>query len=503
MCCGGTALLRKNWMVSVGGTEKSLLRLVDLVSAVGGEVIGTEQSIHNFSFYSVATDSRNVTSGSLFVPLVGEFQDGHHYIPAALEKGASAVFADFKHRDFIQQTVEAVAADKNAVIILVENTLYALQHAAAAYVAQFRNLIKIGVTGSNGKTTTKELLKSVISQKYRVVATEGNYNSETGLPLSVFKINSEHEVGIFEMGMNRVDEIGELSRVLCPQYAIITNIGTAHVGILGSQDNIAAEKKKIFSQFTQDGRGFVPENDTYVTYLKQVPQGSVQSFGKTTTPGVSNIENLGLAGTRFVLSGVPVTLPLAGEYNFSNALGVVSLALELGISPEQIKTGLESIQPMTGRSNILKGRFTVVEDCYNANAESMGESIKFYGSISMPQNAKKVLVLGDMFELGDQSAEIHERMVSLAWNSGAQVLILLGESFCDAAEVVLCKMPASEDSPVVLLERSSDDKEISGIAARLCKMMSDGDLVLIKGSRGMHLERIATPLISSAEKGAV
>lgn len=483
-------------MVSVGGTAEQLLSLEAVLSATGGEAVGTEQAKKTFSFSSVATDSRNVSAGCLFVPLVGEFQDGHAYIRSAIEKGASVVFADTNHRDFIEQQIAPLAAEKGVVIILVAHTLYALQDAARAYVAQFPNLIKIGVTGSNGKTTTKELLKSVVEQKYRVIATEGNFNSETGLPLSVFRIRKEHQVGIFEMGMNRVDEIGELSRVLCPRYGIITNIGTAHVGILGSQDAIAAEKKKIFSQFDDSGRGFIPEADAYAEFLKQVPHGLVQSFGKTTTPGVSNIENLGLMGTRFDLHSVSITLPLAGEYNFSNALGVVSLALELGLSAEQIKTGLESIKPMSGRSNICEGSFTVIEDCYNANAESMGESIKFYGGIARPAGTRKFLVLGDMFELGEKSAEIHQRMVSLAWNSGASFIFLLGEAFCDAGETVLAGMPAVEDSPIVLMERSSADKEIDGIATRLCHMVQDGDLVLVKGSRGMHLERIAGRLIA-------
>ncbi len=482
----------------MGGTEKSLLSLEAVLSATGGNAVGTEQAKKTFSFYSVATDSRNVSANSLFVPLVGEFQDGHTYIASALDKGASVVFADENHLSFIKENIEAMAAEKNAVVVIVKNTLHALQDAAKAYVASFPDIIKIGVTGSNGKTTTKELLKSVMEQKYCVVATEGNFNSETGLPLSVFRIRPEHQVGIFEMGMNRENEIGELARVLCPDYALITNIGTAHVGILGSQDAIAAEKKKIFSQFDCNGKGFVPESDPYASFLKQIPQGSVQSFGKTTTPGVSNIENLGLAGTRFMLNDVSVTLPLAGEYNFSNALGVISLALEVGLKPAQIKNGIEQIRPMTGRSNIREGRFTVVEDCYNANAESMGESIKFYGSIQRPLGSRKMLVLGDMFELGEKSAEIHERMVTLAWNSGAQVLVLLGETFSSAAETVLAGMPVSEDSPVVLLEKDSSDKTVEGIANRLCKMAGNGDLILIKGSRGMHLERIAGKLIEAS-----
>ena len=221
----------------------SLLSGERLLAAVQGTLIGTAKKPADICFTSVATDSRNVVSGSLFVPLIGENQDGHRYIPQGIEKGASLVFVCRENYKKDAALYEKMAADHSSVaLVTVENTLHALQAAAAAYVERFPNLIRCAVTGSSGKTTTKEIAVAVLSRKFKVISNKGNLNSETGLPLSVFEIRDEHELGLFEMGMNRKNEIGEIAAVLKPEYGIVTNIGTAHIGILGSRQAIAEER---------------------------------------------------------------------------------------------------------------------------------------------------------------------------------------------------------------------------------------------------------------------
>ena len=211
-----------------------------------------------FCFTSVATDSRSAVAGGMFIPLVGEFQDGHAYVPAALEKGATVVLVG---RDFAvsnhHQLVQWHRSYPAATFVAVDHTMYALQDAAAAYVQKFPNLVRIGVTGSSGKTTTKEILAAVLSTRFSVVMNQGNLNSETGLPLSVFQIRDHHQVGVFELGMNRRGEIAEIARVLAPNLGVITNIGTAHIGILGSRDAIAQEKKQVFWNFSSDSCAFI------------------------------------------------------------------------------------------------------------------------------------------------------------------------------------------------------------------------------------------------------
>ena len=219
---------------------ESLLTKKELLSGTSG--LALENGVDCY-FDNVVTDSRNVEKNSMFVPLVGEFQNGHKYIPSAIESGASVILMNKDEYASNKKLYDDMAAKNSEVLfVTVENTLHGLQNAAEKYVEKFQNLTKVSITGSSGKTTTKEMMVSVVKQHYGendVVHTKGNLNSETGLPLSVFNIRKNHKIGVFEMGMNRVNEIGEISKVLKSQYGIITNIGTAHIGILGSKENIA------------------------------------------------------------------------------------------------------------------------------------------------------------------------------------------------------------------------------------------------------------------------
>ncbi len=384
-------------------------------------------------FQSVATDSRSVPPGTLFVPLFGAVQDGHAYIGQALEKGASAVFVAKKSYEADRSSYARLCAQHPRVsFIVVENTLRALQEAAAAYTARFPALVRIGITGSSGKTTTKEMAASVFSQEYRVVVNEGNLNSETGLPLSVFRSRKEHEAGIFEMGMNRRGEIRELASVLHPHFAVITNIGSAHIGILGSRDAIAEEKKEIFSFFTENDTGFVPEDDEYASFLRSGVRGTVRTFGLHSAENVSDVCDRGLNGTSFMYKGLPVQLRLPGAYNFTNALAVISLAEEAGLSAEQIKSGLESVAPVFGRPQNIEGDVTIIQDCYNANPDSLEKAIAFWDSL--PHGGRKIYVIADMLELGSCSAEAHENTGELAAVSDADFVVFFGDEMKRAAD---------------------------------------------------------------------
>lgn len=483
----------------VGGAD-SLLSLQEVISAVKAKICIEKNDSECFSFTSVTTDSRSVVTDSLFVPLIGESQDGHKYILQAVRKGASAVFA-------VQSSYETLAAadreeiEKSCAVIFVENTLYALQAAAAAYVKKFPELIRVGITGSNGKTTTKEIAVSVLSRHFNVIATQGNFNSETGLPLSVFNIRKEHQVGVFEMGMNRRGEITELANVLFPEFAIITNIGTAHIGILGSKQAIAEEKKQIFSNFSEKSVGFVPEKDEFAPFLQDVQSGKVKLFGKVTqAASVTDVEPAGLDGTDFRYYGRQVHFPLPGAYNFNNMLAVVSLAETLGLSKDEIIGGIEAVKPLFGRSNINRGSFTVVEDCYNANAESMMEAVGFYGSVET--KGRKVFVLADMLELGDESERIHAEVGVKASKSGADKLVFIGSQMQFGAEAALKAIGSEKAASGVQVIAESDisDEAVAALAARLASEAEAGDLFLVKGSRGMRLERITEVLNKAAAK---
>ena len=479
--------------------EALLLTLDELIFSTKAKVAYAPQE-DCIGVFSVATDSRNVKSNGAFFPLLGEFQDGHTFIGKAIENGASVIVADEKVWSLDKSKYSSLVENK-ATVITVENTLYALQAAAAFYVKKFPKLIKVGITGSNGKTTTKELVSSVLETKYNVIKTEGNFNSETGLPLSVFNIRKEHEIGVFELGMNRVDEIKELANVLFPNFAIITNIGTAHIGILGTKDNIAKEKKNIFYNFNDESVGFVPEDDEYASFLQDVQKGKIFTYGEKSSSKISSVEDLGLLGTSFNYENVNINLALAGKYNFSNALSAVFLGEKLGLSANEIKTGIEKVKPLGDRSNIIQGNFTVVKDCYNANFDSMAAAIDFYGKLEV--SGKKTFVLGDMLELGSDSKALHEKIGKIAVNQNIDKIIFVGKEM--SYGYFIAKEIKNAKNLLVELEslESYDDGSVFELTEKLEKCAKSGDLFFFKGSRGIKLERIADKLAAKVVKNEI
>ncbi len=482
-------------------SQTSLLSFNELLGAVRGKYIGFARNSKHFCFTSVVTDSRNVVPESLFVPLIGEKQDGHIYIPQAVEKGASVVFiAASAYKANENKYMEIVSANENLVFIVVDNTLHALQDAAAAYANKFPGIIRVSITGSSGKTTTKEITAAILSQKYNVITNKGNLNSETGLPLSLFTIKPEHQLGLFEMGMNRVNEIGELAAAWKPQYAAITNIGTAHIGILGSRNAIAEEKRKIFSYMKKDGVAVIPASDDFASYLAEAAHGKIVYYGKDVkNSGVEFVSDDGLDGTTFTVDGVTVHLSLPGVYNYSDALAAIALGKSLGVSTEQIKAGIESIKPIFGRSQVIHGNIDVLQDCYNANPDSMERSLEFCASVK--SNGKKIFVLGDMLELGAESAAAHKQVGILAAESGASLIVFIGAEMFAAYDAAK-KSGKKNGLPELVYIAGHGDKDIVKAADAVKKCASKGDFVLLKASRGMGLERL-TPLLAGDGTEAV
>ncbi len=480
--------------------QNSLLTLKELLTAVNGSLVGEYFDSLSFCFSSVVTDSRNVLPGSLFVPLIGEFQDGHKYIPQALTKGASAVFiarVAFEKENSIY--TEFAKNNKKTAFILVENTLTALQNAAEKYVQKFPKLIRVSVTGSSGKTTTKEIASSVLSEKFNVICNKGNLNSETGLPLSVFEIRSEHELALLEMGMNRENEIGELSKVFKPQYCAITNIGTAHIGRLGSRQKIAEEKKKIFDHLTETGVAVIPQEDDFAEFLAENVKGKIVWYGKNVkNNGIEFISDDGIDGTTFKVDRQLIHLAIPGTYNYCNALAAVELGRSLGLTAQQIKNGIEKVKPLSGRSHILKGNFTILEDCYNANPDSMEKAIEFSGNIKL--NGKKIFVLGSMLELGQESCEAHKKAGLEAVKGGADMIIFVGKDMLAGFEAAKNCGAGNKNLRLEYFE-TSDESSIEKIAGLIKSFASKGDFILLKASHGIALDRLV-PLLNGGDEHA-
>ena len=457
-------------------------------------------------FTLAVTDSRDVRPGALFVPLVGERQDGHAFIEDASNAGAAVIFAEKPWAKENAALLRRLCQKNGTLFFAVDSTLKAFQEAAAGYVSLFPHLIKVAVTGSSGKTTAKEMIASIFSQKYKAIKNEGNLNSETGLPLSVFNIRAGHEAGVFELGMNKKGEIAALACVLKPSLALVTNIGCAHIGLLGSRDAIAEEKKGVFSFFDASCAGFVPASDDYAEFLADIPCGRVFFFGSSfkdrigdfgEESGIIGAEDLGLAGFKIRYEDTDIFLPLAGTFNLKNAVGAIALARYAHFSAEEIKRGLESVKLPAGRCEIIRLKdggnpLTVIKDCYNANPDSMARAIEF--AASLLRRGRLILVLGSMLELGEKSSSAHNEIIEKALSCGSEALFLFGKEMQEAWLKLCGNKKALAAHIAVFLPASIEE-----LAETLAETASCGDIVLLKGSRAMALERVLPALEGSSE----
>jgi len=458
-----------------------LMSFSGLSHALGARLFSWEGK-HDEGFTSVSIDSRAVCPGGLFVALRGETQDGHRYVDAAFRAGASGALVALSAMQDPALNLSSLAQKWDRVLVGVEDTLKAFQKAAAVYIRQFANLLRIGITGSTGKTTTKEITGAIISQEKAVVMNKGNLNSETGLPLSVFEVRSHHEVGIFEAGMNHKGEMADLAKILNPHIALITNIGTAHIGILGSRDNIAEEKKQIFSEFSGSNTALIPSSDDYRDFLAKDVKGRTVFYDRSSLPGLGATRDMGLLGTEITWEGEEFRFHLPGKFNLQNALSACALALELPVSGASIRRGLESVRPLFGRGEILKGRTTLIRDCYNSNPESIREVLDFCDSLEW--QGRKIYVLSSMLEQGEVSEEAHAALGRRLVLSGADKIFLYGEETRHAAEVL--------EKEKVRFFHTCDMDELS---RKLDNSIEGSDLVLLKGSRGCALEQLTDVLV--------
>jgi UDP-N-acetylmuramoyl-tripeptide--D-alanyl-D-alanine ligase len=428
----------------------------------------------------VVVDSRHVEENYLFVALPGQRVDGHDFIPQALERGASAIMCSTAYWSKRRGQLERILQTRrDASVIEVGDTLAGLQKMAKAYLRRFPEILRIGVTGSNGKTTTKEILGSIIATDRPTVISEGNLNSEIGLPLSCFRTTSAHRAAVFEMGINHPGEMDILADIYRPDIGVITNIGTAHIGLLGSREAIAREKRKIFSYFNGTQKAFISESEEYEELLKQGLRGKISYYGPTKTRGFEGSEDLGLGGAIIHWEGLQIRFPLFGAHNLENALASISVSTELGISKEKIKEGLENIPPLFGRSQIRRGPVTIIQDFYNANPDSFAQVFAFIAAL--PWSGRKIGVLGAMGELGAHSEQAHRRIGVLASRSGFQGLFLFGQQMEAAYSEIRDRNYRG------MVEWMTD---IESLRESLHTYLRDGDLLLIKGSRAAELERL-------------
>jgi UDP-N-acetylmuramoyl-tripeptide--D-alanyl-D-alanine ligase len=436
----------------------------------------------------VSTDSRTTVAGNAFIPLVGEHFDGHAHIAQAIDRGASAVLWQADHG----QPPEAVP------VIVVQDTLLALQQLARAYRQQLPVTI-IAITGSNGKTTTKDILASLFSTTFRVHKTKGNLNNHIGVPLTLLSMPEDTQMAVIEMGMSAAGEIKTLSEITQPDAAVITMIGEAHMLQLGSREAIASAKLEILSGLNIQGVFVYDGDDPWIDQCLTQP-GSPYSiekcekrtFGRTTKQDYYPLEiNLKDQGTQFQInhSQFPTLyMPLLGEHNVMNALAAIATATYYGVQPVMIKQGLQSIQLTSMRIEQLQAPsgFTILHDAYNASPSSVIAAIRLMEQLHGYQ--RKIMVLGDMLELGQDEEQYHRE---IGMQLSPEVLAYV---FTYGALASYIAIEASKKSFLPHQVAAYDHKPT--LIHDLQAILQPGDVVLVKASRGMRLEEIVQALLA-------
>ncbi|MFA7224783.1 MAG: UDP-N-acetylmuramoyl-tripeptide--D-alanyl-D-alanine ligase [Sphaerochaetaceae bacterium] len=430
---------------------------------------------------SIAVDSRQVERGSLFIALQGEMVNGHDYVTDAFERGASAAMVAKSHLARLRGRL----GKEERPLIVVDDPRTALWQMAKGYVEEHKNIVKIGITGSCGKTTTKEMLASILSEMGPTAKTPGNFNSDIGLPISLFEIDKESEYGVFEMGIDRVGEMDRHLSLWKPEIALITNIGLSHIGKLGTTDVIAKEKSKIFSPSLE--RAYMVENSPYISRISEWRGHSINQYGLSSTKGVGQIISLGLQGWLIEVGPEQAHLKAVGKHNLINALGAISVAQDLGGNPAQICAGLENFTPVEGRSKVVNGSVTVIEDWYNSSVDSTTSILDYM--VSLPWQGRKLAVLGSMKELGDMSEEAHLHIAHKLLAAKFDDVFLFGKEMSSAWSEI--KRLGGKDHFFY-----TNDWE--ALQKKMLEGTSRGDLVLLKGSRSMAMERLVPALTSIA-----
>ncbi|MBF9016135.1 MULTISPECIES: UDP-N-acetylmuramoyl-tripeptide--D-alanyl-D-alanine ligase [unclassified Oceanispirochaeta] len=438
----------------------------------------------------ICIDSRDARPDTLFVPLKGERTDGHLHIKSAIEGGSTAVLVEKVWAENHTATLQDWASAYDVLFFPVDDTLKHMQILASRHRQLFKDLKVVGVTGSNGKTTTKEMIASILETMGSTYKNPGNLNSEIGLPLTVLRMNKQYEYAVLEMGINHIGEMDILVDIARPDTAVITNVGTAHIGYLGSQRRIAEEKRKIFSLQDSSGKAFIYENESFADVLFENAQGETLRFGVKSIPELLEVIDLGLEGQKLVFTDCTVTLALPGIHNLNNALAATAVCRSLGADWNHIRIGLGKLSAVFGRSEILKGKVDIIQDCYNANPDSVMAAVRML--VDLPSGGRRLLVLGDMLELGEESHTSHSNLGRALTDSSVDEVFFFGPEMKAAArEYGLSGKNAF----------CTDDYRI--LEQQVLGTVEPGDLLLLKGSRGMELERLTAPLLKGMSSESV
>lgn len=455
-----------------------MITAAEAVSATRGRLVwGDPGQV----FSGVSIDSRTVGAGELFVALRGERFDGHDFLRQAAERGAAGAV--------VQKDPEDPSSFK--AVIRVGDGRTALQEIARYHRLRF-SIPVIAVTGSNGKTTTKEMAAGILGRRFEVLKNEGNFNNDIGLPLTLLRLSSGHRAAVVELGINRPGEMARLCEIARPQVGLITNIGPTHLAFLKDEAGVARAKGELLEALPKDGTAILNRDDRHFEVLARRVKDGLLTFGFHPEADVSALESskedsqapegaFRLLVRRGAQKGeVPVALRAVGRHNLYNALGAAAVGILQGAALDDVRAGLEAFRPAALRSELSEvAGLRILNDAYNANPASMRAALKALSGLRA--SGRKIAVLGDMLELGEAASAAHRELGEAAARAGVDVLIAVGEF---REEVSRGALGAGMEPERIFL--SADAEAAAPLLSRAAR---PGDLILLKGSRGVKMER--------------
>jgi len=443
------------------------LSLENIIAACHGDYFG-DTALLRREVSAVTTDSRKIEPGCLFAAIVGERVDGHDFIPAVMDSGALCAIG------------EKLPEGNVRPFIRVRSTLEALQNIAEFYRTRF-DIPFIGITGSVGKTTAKEMVASVLAQHFNVHKTAGNFNNELGVPLTLFGLRDEHTAAVIEMGISHFGEMSLLTRIAKPDYGLFTVIGHAHLEFLGDRAGVLRAKSEMVEGIGKKGKIFCCGDDDMLAYAEFGREKVCYGLGENCDVRAENVRPLPDGSTLCTVvkdsRRFEVRINAYGEHMVAAALAGAAVGMELGLSDEEIIAGIASYEPVGARARLVKTeKLSIIDDCYNSNPTSLASSLRSLAALE----GRKVAILGDMFELGENGEKLH-------FYSGAYAAEL-------GIDAVVCCGELSKATSRGAGEKGKHYESKDALIAALTEIVRSGDCVLVKASRGMKFEDISAAL---------
>ena len=453
------------------------MTIANICKACKGTFFGKEELFCcNIEITGIQIDSRKIVEGNLFIPMPGERADGHQFIEAVMKTGALITLSERE-------------LDLDVPYIKVESCPQALKDLASFYRDQLDCII-VGITGSVGKTSTKEMIAAVLEQKFKVQKTAGNFNNEIGLPLTIFSITEEHQVAVVEMGISDFGEMTRLAQIARPDLCILTNIGYCHLDQLGDRSGVLKAKSECFPFVKEGGAIILNKDDDQLATVKNVPGRNLRWYSlqdEQVTAYGTNVESCGLDGMDALFTitkengqsaSFPVHIPIPGDHNVMNALAASVVGQELGLDQNQIQAGIQAVQTIQGRTNLIHNKeMLIIDDCYNANPMSMKASIRVLSSL----DGRKVAILGDMGELGEDRRLLHYQVGEAVARGKVDTLIAVGEL---ALEMINALKDQGADIERYYFENKQEALPF------IENYIQPGDTILVKASHFMQFEEI-------------